>query len=148
MTEIEKRVRLFIYRFVIRHDRCPTLNEIADEAAVVPIEALKILERLDSDYSAIVLSPRTGNLWLADPFAAMPTPYPVHAEGHRWFGMCVWDALGILALTGLEGQVPTRCPMSGEALTLAVSKGALTGSQGVVHFAVPAANWWHHIGFT
>ncbi len=148
MTELEQRVRLFIYRFVIQHDRCPTLNEIADQAGVVPIEAQEMLERLESDASAIVLSPRTGNLWLADPFAAMPTPYPVEAEGHRWFGMCVWDALGILALTGFDGQAPTRCPISGEALTLAAARGKLTQAEGIVHFAVPAADWWQHIGFT
>ena len=82
-----------------------------------------------------------------DPFAALPTPYPVYADRHSWFGMCVWDALGILVVAGMDGRAPTACPVSGEALELRVENGALTRADGVVHFAVPAAAWWKDLGF-
>ncbi len=147
MSGDEKRIRLFIYEFVLGVGRCPTLNEIADEARLTPLATHQIFERLEAVHSAIVLSPRSPNLWLADPFAALPTPYPVLAGARRWFGMCVWDALGILAVADVDGRAPTRCPVSGQQLELRVSKGILTHSAGVVHFAVPAANWWADMGF-
>ncbi len=62
--------------------------------------------------------------------------------------MCVWDALAILAVTGLDGRAPTLCPISGEALELQVQDGDLVRKDGVVHFAVPAADWWRDVGFT
>jgi hypothetical protein len=62
--------------------------------------------------------------------------------------MCVWDALGILALADSNGYVPCTCPVSGEQLELRVTSGSLTQSEGVVHFAVPAADWWRDIGYT
>lgn len=148
MTVEERRIRLFIYEFVVRLDRCPTLNEIAEEAQLTPWAAQQVLQRLETVHSAIVLSPGSGNLWLADPFAALPTPFPVVAGEHHWFGMCVWDALGILVVADVDGNAPTTCPMSGQQLDLRVEKGRLVHSDGVAHFAVPAADWWKDIGFT
>ena len=148
MSAEEKRIRLFIYEFVLGSGRCPTLNEIAVEAQATPLATQQLLERLESVHSAIVLSPGSPNLWLADPFAALPTPYPVLAAERRWFGMCVWDALGILAIADVDGRAPTMCPVSGQQLELRVTNGMLTHSAGVVHFAVPAADWWNDIGFT
>ena len=148
MTPLEKRVRLFIYEFVIENDRCPTLNEIAETARESPLATAEILQRLSDVHHTIVLSPGSSNVWLADPFAALPTPYPVYAGDNHWFGMCVWDALGILALTRRGGRAPTLCPTSGTRLELVVESGDLIRDDGVVHFAVPASQWWRDIGFT
>ena len=148
LTPLESRVRLFIYEFVIEHERVPTLNEIAAEARLRPVEAAELLERLAHVHSAIVLSPGSANIWLADPFAALPTPYPAHTVGHTWYGMCIWDALGILAVTRRSGYAPAVCPVSGEAMELRVENGSLIREQGVAHFVVPAARWWDDIGFT
>lgn len=148
LTPLEKRVRLFVYEFVIEHARCPTLNEIAEEARESPLVAADILHRLETVHEAIVLSPGSSNIWLADPFAALPTPYPVYSGDHCWFGMCVWDALGVLAVVRRSGRAPTLCPVSGTRLELIVEAGDLIRGDGVVHFAVPAADWWKDIGFT
>lgn len=148
MTIEESRIRRFIYEFVLRSDRCPTLNEIAGEAGLTPLETEHVLRQLETVHDAIVLSPGSPNLWLADPFAALPTPYPVFAEEHSWYGMCVWDALGILVVAGVDGQAPTVCPVSGQPLVLQVVGGRLSRAEGVVHFTVPASDWWRDIGFT
>ena len=148
LTTQERHIRLFIYRFVLSNDRCPSVNEVARQAGVSPLEAGTILRRLQDVHQAIILSPGSENLWLADPFAALPTAYPVFAEEHAWFGMCVWDALGILAICGRDGHAPTLCPVSGKEMVLQVQGGQLTKADGVVHFAVPAAEWWKDIGFT
>jgi hypothetical protein len=148
MTPLERHIRWFIYDFIVRNDRCPTLNEIAPEAKLSPLETEGLLRRLEQDHSAIILSPGSPNIWLADPFAALPTSYPVMVGEHQWYGMCVWDALGILAATKLDGYVPAMCPVSGTKLSLSVEQGALIKNDGLVHFAVPAAHWWRDIGFT
>ena len=148
MTSLEKRMRLFIYEFVIENDRCPTLNEMAETARETPLTVAEILQRLADVHHAIVLSPGSTNVWLADPFAALPTPYPVYAGDNCYFGMCVWDALGILAVTRRSGRAPTLCPTSGTRLELIVESGDLIRGDGVVHFSVPAAQWWRDIGFT
>lgn len=147
LSDLEKQVRLFIYEFILGSDRCPTLNEISQQAGLTPLAAQDVLVALE-EHSAIVLSRGSGNIWLADPFAALPTPYPVISGSHRWFGMCVWDALGILVVAARDGVAPTLCPVSGEQLELKVEGGFLAAAQGVVHFAVPAAQWWDDIGFT
>jgi hypothetical protein len=48
----------------------------------------------------------------------------------------------------LDGYVPAVCPVSGTKLSLSVEQSDLTRNDGVVHFAVPAADWWRDIGFT
>ena len=148
LSSLEKRIRLYIYEFILETDRCPSLNEISAEAGLTPLETEQVLRDLEVNQSAIVLSPGSGNIWLADPFAALPTPYPVVSGSHQWFGMCVWDALGILVVADTDGHAPTRCPVSGDALELKVEDGTLASSEGVVHFAVPASQWWENIGFT
>ena len=49
---------------------------------------------------------------------------------------------------GNDGSVATACPHSGQPLLLTVTKQALVHPPGVVHFAVPARDWWRDIGFT
>ena len=148
MTEEERRLRLYIYEFLLHSGRCPDVVEMAKYIERTPLEAQRVLERLESVHSAVVLSPGSPNLWLADPFAALPTAFPALANDHRWYGMCIWDALGILALAGVDGRAPTACPVSGEPLELRVRGGDLVASEVVVHFAVPASRWWENIGFT
>ena len=148
MTQQERHIRWYIYDFIVHNDRCPSLNEIAQEAKLSPLETEGLLRRLENEHSAIILSPGSPNIWLADPFAALPTSYPVIAGDHQWYGMCVWDALGILAATKLDGHVPAVCPVSGAELSLSVEQGKLINNDGLVHFAVPASDWWRDLGFT
>ena len=60
----------------------------------------------------------------------------------------VWDALGVIAMRGLDGDVETVCEDCESPLRLTVRDGALQASDAVVHFAVPAARWWENIVFT
>jgi hypothetical protein len=85
---------------------------------------------------------------MAEPFSAVPTSFLVRSGKTQWWGNCIWDALGILALLGVDGEVSTACPNSGQALRVTVVGNALVESAGVVHFAVPARDWWRDIGFT
>ena len=85
---------------------------------------------------------------MANPFSAVPTAFKVMARGGSYYGNCVWDSLGIVALLGGEGSVETPCPDCSEPLRLHVLGGTLVESEGVVHFSVPARHWWDDIVFT
>ncbi len=61
--------------------------------------------------------------------------------------ICVWDALGVIAMIGHDGTVDTSCPDCGEALSLSVRAGRLDPAEGLVHFTVPAAHWWDDMVF-
>ena len=144
---LDRTVRLFVFRQTADTGAVPQAADIAaalgEERAAVEAS----LRRL-ADARVLVLAPGTTNVWMANPFSAIPTPFRVHARGRRYWGNCVWDALGVAAILHEDATVDARCGDCGEAMTLEVRGGALTGGDGVVHFAVPAARWWENIGFT
>jgi hypothetical protein len=85
---------------------------------------------------------------MANPLSARPTPFRAEVGARRWYGACIWDALGILAMVHADGTVRTACPDCSEPLVLTVSNADVGGDPGVAHFAVPAAQWWDDIGYT
>jgi hypothetical protein len=94
----------------------------------------------------LVLVPGTDLVWMAHPFSAVPTDFRVHIGERRWFANCVWDGLSILALLG-DGTLETHSPATGAPITLTASAGTVTGDA-LVHFLVPARQFWDDIGFT
>ncbi|MDQ6885095.1 MAG: alkylmercury lyase family protein [Candidatus Dormibacteraeota bacterium] len=116
--------------------------QISDEQAVGAYRSL-------AEAHVYVLEPGDPTrLRMANPFSAVPTRFAVEVSGNRYFGNCIWDGLGIVWLMGGTGQVSTRCPDCGEGLTVDVTRGALVGEDGIVHFSVPAAHWWDDIIYT
>ena len=108
---------------------------------------LRSLRRLAAD-RLLVLAPGTPYVWMANPLSAIPTPFGVEAGGRSYFGNCIWDALGVLAMVGDAGTVRTWCPCCGERLAVEVAGDRLVDGEGVVHFERPAARWWEDIGAT
>ena len=96
---------------------------------------------------AVVLDDE-GRIEFANPFATGPTDFAVTTAGRQYYGTCVWDGLGILALLGADGRVDTHCADCAETLTLEVRDGLLASSETVVHFLVPAARWYEDLRFT
>ena len=84
---------------------------------------------------------------MAPPFCAVPSEFRAHTHGRTFWGLCVWDALGIPAALHADATVTARCGDCGEELVLEVRDGALARREGVVHFGVSAARWWDNIGF-
>lgn len=84
----------------------------------------------------------------ANPFASVPTPFVVESGERRWNAMCVWDALGIPAMIRADAAIHTTCGDCNDALQLEVKNGELQSVQAVVHFAVPAKQWWNNIVFS
>jgi hypothetical protein len=141
-------IRLWIYQHFVETGRAPSPVEMAARFALTPHQAGRALRRLQREADALVLIPGSAYIWMAEPFSAVPTSFTVRSEKRQWWGNCIWDALGILSLLGLDGEISTACQNSGQPLRVTVSGGALGDAPGIVHFAVPARDWWRDIGFT
>jgi hypothetical protein len=96
---------------------------------------------------ALVLQPETGEILMANPYSAVPTPFLVEVPAYTCYGNCIWDALGIAALLKEPARIRTSCADCGLALQLSVEDGRVSGDSGVAHFAVPARHWWDDVVF-
>lgn len=141
-------VRVAIYRSFVEDSRAPTKDEIAQSLGITPADVDDALEELDAT-DVIALHPGTHDIWLAHPFCAEPTSFETRSGDRRWDAICIWDALGVLAVVGVDGRVETACPDCGETLAIDVRAGAISsGRDYVVHYGVPAARWYEDIAFT
>ena len=147
-SALERAVRLHIYRAFVDTARAPDVAAIAEAVDASEKEVGAALRRL-ADAHAIVLAPSTLTVWMAHPFSAVPTAYPVAARGRGYWANCAWDAAGILSLVG-DGESRTRCADCGTALSMTVRDGLVRvdGGEGVVHFAVPPRRFWENVAFT
>ena len=122
--------------------RAPTHEELA-EAAGIPVEDVPAALQELHEQRMIVLRPGTDEILMGNPFSAIPTDYVAVVNGRRHFGNCIWDALGIVAMLGGIGRVE-KDDLRVECAIRRVS----APRDYVVHFLVPARDWWADIGFT
>jgi hypothetical protein len=143
---VDTAVRVGIYRFFVDQGRPPVPAELCEIVDMDQASVEDVLRRLHENH-VVVLAPGTPYIWMANPLSALPTPFVADTSGRKWFGNCIWDALGIVAMLDGTGSVSTWCPDCREPLQVSVENNRLTSGEGVVHFAVPAAHWWDDIGF-
>ena len=144
-TSTERDVRLFIYRHFLETTRAPSAATIAAAVNASHDVVSSALRRL-ADLHAIVLAPASIEIWMAHPFSAVPTPYPVTIAGRTYWANCAWDAAGVMSLAG-DGESRTRCADCGEQVGFAVQRGRVSGD-GAVHYAVPPRRFWENVAFT
>ncbi len=144
---LDTDVRLEVYRFFVDRGRPPAADEIAEAIGTDQATVQGSLRCL-ADAHVLVLTPGSTSIWMANPLSAIPTAFQAEVGGQRWFGNCIWDALGIVAMLGGTGTVTTWCPDCRVPITVGVEQNHLSRGEGVVHYAVPAARWWDDIGFT
>ena len=147
VEDLARDVRLHVFRTAAQTARVPQPPEIAsalhrseDEIAA----ALKLL----AQGKVLILAPNATNIWAANPFCAVPSGFRVRAAGKSYWGICIWDALGICAALDADALVTAFCGDCSATLRLEVRKRELVRSEGIVHFAIPAHHWWDNIGFT
>ena len=145
-VQFDRRLRQYIYKHFIRRGRAPTLAEMAAGISATLPAVRGGLRRL-ADTHAFVLQ-EDGELWRAAPFSAVPTAFPVRAGNRSWYGNCIWDALGIPAMLHEDALIPTSCGCCNHEIVLEVKRGKLLGPRAIIHFAVPARNWYQDIVFT
>lgn len=142
----EKCVRLQVYTQFVTTGQAPTSQEVASALSYSLSEVQAAYRRLAAG-KALVLQKR-GEVLMAEPFSAVPTPFTVEVGTQWWWGNCIWDALGIPAMLKQDARIMTACGCCNEAMTLEVRNGTLLKAPGVVHFAIPAREWWKDVVFT
>ena len=146
-TDLDQAVRLQVFGETAGTGQVPQAPAIAAALERSPAEVEAAIQRLAAD-RVWILAPGTTTIWAANPFAAVPTNFRVEAQGRTYWGICIWDALGIPAALGVDATITTRCGDGDDELVLEISDGELVRGAGVIHFAVPARQWWENIVFT
>lgn len=134
------------YRAFVELGRVPSATEVA-AATRRPEQSVRDGWRRLHDGHALVLDDG-GEIRMANPFAARPTPFRVEAAGRSWFANCGWDAFGIGAALHVDSTIHTDCADCREPLDITVRNGRPVEEGLVFHVLVPAASWWNDIGFT
>jgi len=135
------------YTLFVRLGRAPGPAEVGEVLRIPSADVRAGWQRLHG-HRALVLDDATGEIRMASPFSAVPTPFRVDAAGRSWFANCAWDAFGICAALGVDGRIETACPDCGEAMTVEVHEAEPDDTSLVFHCLVPAAHWWDEIVFT
>ena len=143
----DQQIRAYVYDALFTQGSIPTAAAIAAGLACQPADVVTAFHRLAQGH-VIVLQRDSDEILMANPFSAVPTPFQVEVDGGVYWGNCVWDALGILAMLKRDGRVLASCGDCNDAMTITVSNGAVVDPPGVAHFSVPAKHWWDNIIFT
>jgi hypothetical protein len=147
LEALARDVRLYVFGQAAELGRVPQAPQIAAALGRPQVEVQDALKLLAAG-RVLVLASGEATIWAASPFCAVPSCFRVRAGGKTYYGICIWDALGICAALGKDAVIDATCGDCGDAMSLEVRGGALTRSEGIVHFAIPAHHWWDNIGFT
>ena len=86
----------------------PTIAETASALSTTPNAVEASFRRL-ADGHILVLQRGTGEILMANPFSAVPTPFLVRAGDGSWYGNCIWDAMGIPAMLKQDAAIEASC---------------------------------------
>lgn len=140
-------VRMHVFSTAAETGRIPQAAAVAAALSRTTEEVKAALRQLAAD-KVLILAPNDGDIWAANPFCAVPSGFRVRANGNQYWGICIWDAFGVVAAIGTEeALVSGPCGDCGELVEVRIEQGAVASGEGIVHFAVPAHSWWTNIGF-
>jgi hypothetical protein len=140
-------LRVLVYEWIMKHGVPPTTAEIGTALSISPASARLALAGLKIG-KTVLPDPRTGEVWMAGPFSAAPTPYRVIGSRTSWWANCAWDMLGVAVLANEPVRIEASCADCGEPMILHADPRAKSSDVAVVHFLVPARRWYDDIGFT
>jgi len=92
---LAREVRLYLFSQAAETARVPQPPQIA-EALRRPEEDIQQALKHLATGKVLILAPNDGNI-AANPFCAVPLGFGVEAGGKTYWGICIWDALGICA---------------------------------------------------
>ena len=144
---LASEVRLYVFRQAAETGRVPQPAQTAAALRRTEDEIREALKHLAAS-KVLILAPNDGNIWAANPFCAVNSGFRVQGNGRTYWGICIWDSLGIPAALGKNAVITAPCGDCGDPMSLEVRDGRLVRSEGVIHFAVAAHHWWDNIGFT
>ena len=147
---IDTALRIFVYDQLLARGTAPSSEEIGRELGISAEDARKTMAGLKIG-KTILPHPKTGEIWMAGPFAAKPSEYRVVGSRMSWWANCAWDALGVAVLANEPVRVEAGCADCNAPLAFGVTptRGVAKDARDlVVHFLLPARRWYDDIGFT
>jgi alkylmercury lyase-like protein len=146
--DFDTSVKLKIYEMVARTTRMPASIDIALLIGSSIADVEQAFQRL-YEKRLLVLEPGTSSrIRMAPPFSGIETEHRVKIEDKLYFANCAWDAFGVAAALKRDADIESTCADCGELLTFQIREEKPLPQEGVVHFAVPAAQWWRDIIYT
>lgn len=139
--DLDRRVRRLVYDTALRRGTLPTLAATAEGLDVPPEQIAASFQRLAAG-RVLVLASDSGEILMANPFSAVPTPFLIQFEDYACYGNCIWDAMGVVAMRGRDARIKTSCGDCGAPMEVRIVSGALQSHHGVAHYALPARRWW------
>ena len=143
---LDLKVRQQVYETTLQRGYPPLIGDLVSALDSTAEGIRAALQRLAAGH-ILVLQPASGEILMANPFSAVPTPFLVELAAYSCYGNCIWDALGIAAMAGQDARIKTSCADCGTAMEVRVSGGAVQYAGGLAHFAIPARHWWDDIVF-
>ena len=144
-ADLDARVRVTVYDETMRSGFPPSGEILAAALGIRRDAVMGSLARLAA--GKVLVLQDNGEILMANPYSAVPTPFVVQFGDRTAYGNCIWDALGVLAMAGADGTISASCGDCGTAMNLRVEAGVVHGDTGLVHFAIPARSWWDDIVF-
>lgn len=145
-TDFDWAIRTAIYQAFAESGASPPIGQLAAVAGGTEHQVRTSLERLFEAHEIAPL-PSGHGVWMANPFSAVPTAFPVETQTMTCFANCAWDALGVAAILDCDGWTRTTCAESGTPLEFGVRDGRLAGDA-IIHLVTPIRHAWDDIGFT
>jgi len=145
-AELDRRLRMFVYQHLLRHEKCPSIAEISRGLRTTSAKVRASLTRLSESHA--FMTQENGELWRAAPFSCIPTAFPVKVGKKSWFGNCIWDALGIPASLYKDAKIGAACGCCNSDMPVEIRGGKLRAGEGIIHIAVPARHWYRDVVFT
>jgi hypothetical protein len=143
----DTELRVFIYEFIFARGRPPKASEIAERFAISEHDAKSRL-RATKIGKTLLVDNASGEIWMAGPFASQPSGHEVRGARVTWWANCAWDALAIGILAAEQVTIRSSNCGTGRAITIVSPPQSPPDSEAVVHFLVPAHQWYDDIGFT
>jgi hypothetical protein len=147
MTAEAWQVRAAIYDAFLREGSAPTIEQIAESVQSDNQSVASLMRQLHALHH-IVLCADT-ELIAAHPFSNVPTLFDVTFGEVKTRGFCIWDALGIAAMSRTDTAIETVCAFCLHHIRLEVVREKLLSEEDyVAQFLVPAERMWDDIRFT
>src|SRR3954468_3823386 len=105
---LDKEVRQHVYDYVMREELLPTIAETSSALSRSSDEVRASLQRL-ADGHILVLQKQSGEILMANPFSAVPTPFLVKVKDRSYYGNCIWDAMGVPAMLKQDASIDASC---------------------------------------
>lgn len=145
-NEFDQNIRWHVYDVTMSEGSPPSIERLAETLERSRSDVDEALQRLAAG-RMLVRQRENGEILMAGPFSAVPTPFRVTLQRYACYGNCIWDALGIAAMMHEDAHIETSCADCGSAAEVRVVGGEVRG-EGFMHFPLPPKRWWEDVVFT